>query len=73
MSRVPRWGIVLAVALCVRGAYLLTAHGPAFDAPLIDADYYDFLGEQLARGEGFPPGPFWQPPLYPMLLGALYG
>jgi 4-amino-4-deoxy-L-arabinose transferase-like glycosyltransferase len=72
VSRVPRWGIVLAVALCVRGAYLLTAHGPAFDAPLIDADYYDFLGEQLARGEGFPPGPFWQPPLYPVLLGALY-
>ncbi|WP_434385586.1 tetratricopeptide repeat protein [Melittangium boletus] len=59
-------------ALAVRGAYLLTAHGPAFDAPLIDADYYDYLGTRLARGEGFDPGPFWQPPLYPLVLGGLY-
>lgn len=70
--RVPPWALVLGVALVVRGAYLLTAHGPAFDAPLIDADYYDALGERLARGAGFPQGPFWQPPLYPMVLGALY-
>jgi 4-amino-4-deoxy-L-arabinose transferase-like glycosyltransferase len=64
--------LVLSVALGVRAAYLLTAHGPAFDAPLIDADYYDFLGVQLAHGAGFPEGPFWQPPLYPLVLGALY-
>ncbi|HYH95299.1 MAG TPA: GlcNAc transferase, partial [Hyalangium sp.] len=72
LARVPLWGLILAVALCVRLAYLLTARGPAFDAPLIDADYYDALGGQLARGEGFPEGPFWQPPLYPVVLGALY-
>lgn len=72
LTRVPLWALVLAVALAVRAAYLLTAHGPAFDAPLIDADYYDFLGERLARGEGFPEGPFWQPPLYSLVLGALY-
>ncbi len=65
-------GLVFAVALAVRAAYLLTASGPAFDAPLVDADYYDFLGERLAQGEGFPEGPFWQPPLYPVVLGALY-
>ena len=70
--RVPPWAIVLAAAFAVRGAYLLTAHGPAFESPLIDADYYDYLGERLARGEGFPEGPFWQPPLYPLVLGALY-
>lgn len=69
----PVWALVLAVALGVRLAYLLTAHGPAFDAPLIDADYYDYLGTRLARGEGFDPGPFWQPPLYPLVLGGLYG
>jgi 4-amino-4-deoxy-L-arabinose transferase-like glycosyltransferase len=69
---VPTWAIVLAVALGVRLAYLLTARGPAFDAPLIDADYYDYLGERLARGEGFDAGPFWQPPLYPLVLGGLY-
>lgn len=72
-ARVPVWALVLAVALGVRLAYLLTAHGPAFDAPLIDADYYDYLGARLARGEGFDPGPFWQPPLYPLVLGGLYG
>ncbi|HYO59525.1 glycosyltransferase family 39 protein [Archangium sp.] len=71
-ARVPTWAFVLAVALGVRLAYLLTARGPAFDAPLIDADYYDYLGERLARGEGFDPGPFWQPPLYPLVLGGLY-
>jgi 4-amino-4-deoxy-L-arabinose transferase-like glycosyltransferase len=70
---VPVWALVLAVALGVRLAYLLTARGPAFDAPLIDADYYDYLGARLARGEGFDPGPFWQPPLYPLVLGGLYG
>ncbi|WP_232293697.1 tetratricopeptide repeat protein [Stigmatella aurantiaca] len=72
LSRLPLPVFVLAVALAVRGAYLLTAHGPAFDAPLVDADYYDSLGERLARGEGFPEGPFWQPPLYPAVLGGLY-
>ncbi|OJT17139.1 GlcNAc transferase [Archangium sp. Cb G35] len=72
-ARVPVWALVLAVGLGVRLAYLLTAHGPAFEAPLIDADYYDYLGTRLARGEGFDPGPFWQPPLYPLVLGGLYG
>ncbi|MFY0572071.1 GlcNAc transferase [Archangium lansingense] len=71
-ARVPAWALVLVVALGVRLAYLLTARGPAFDAPLIDADYYDYLGARLARGEGFDAGPFWQPPLYPLLLGGLY-
>jgi hypothetical protein len=70
--RVPIWGFVFTVAIGTRLAYLLTARGPAFDAPLIDADYYDYLGARLARGEGFDPGPFWQPPLYPLALGGLY-
>ncbi|MFN7135361.1 MAG: ArnT family glycosyltransferase, partial [Myxococcales bacterium] len=64
--------VCAVVAFTARLAYLLTARGPAFTDPLIDADYYDFLGERLARGEGFPDGPFWQPPLYPIVLGALY-
>ncbi|HSP77685.1 MAG TPA: glycosyltransferase family 39 protein [Myxococcaceae bacterium] len=72
MRKVEGWW-VFAVALGVRLAYLATARGPAFDEPLIDADYYDFLGARLAEGLGFPPGPFWQPPLYPLFLGGLYG
>jgi len=60
------------LALLVRIAYFATADGVGFADPLIDADYNDALGEALSRGEEFPPGPFWQPPLYPILLGALY-
>ncbi len=63
---------VAILALLVRVAYLLSAHGPAFGDPLMDADYYDYLGERLARGQGFEPGVFWQPPLYPLFLGGLY-
>lgn len=63
---------VFTFALAVRFVYLLTADGPSFQDPLIDADYYDYLGVRLASGEGFPPGPFWQPPLYPLVLGGLY-
>ena len=66
------WRGPMLLALLVRVAYFATADGVGFNEPLIDADYNDALGEALSRGEGFPPGPFWQPPLYPVLLGALY-
>ena len=65
-------GLVFLVTLVVRIAYLATADGPSFHDPLIDGDYYDYLGARLASGQGFDPGPFWQPPLYPLLLGGLY-
>jgi len=64
--------IVFVVTLVVRLAYFATAHGPSFQDPLIDGDYYDYLGARLASGQGFDAGPFWQPPLYPLLLGGLY-
>lgn len=63
---------VLGTALAVRFLYFATTHSPSFRDPLIDGDYYDYLGWRLATGEGFEPGPFWQPPLYPLVLGALY-
>jgi 4-amino-4-deoxy-L-arabinose transferase-like glycosyltransferase len=66
------WPLVAAIALAVRLAYMLTADGPAFHNPILDADYYDFLGDRLATGAGFPDEPFWQPPFYPLLLGWLY-
>jgi hypothetical protein len=64
--------IVFGVALFVRLVYLLTAAGPAFDHPIIDADSNDAMGMRVASGQGFGPGPFWQPPLYPLVLAALY-
>jgi hypothetical protein len=71
-SRLLGWPLIAAIALAVRLAYLATAHGPAFDHPIIDADYYDFLGARIASGAGTPDEPFWQPPLYPLFLGGLY-
>lgn len=63
---------VVLVALAVRLLYLATARSPSFADPLIDADYYDYLGERLSQGQGFPDPVFWQPPLYPLLLAGLY-
>jgi 4-amino-4-deoxy-L-arabinose transferase-like glycosyltransferase len=71
-ARLLGWPLVAAIALVIRLAYLLTADGPAFDHPILDADYYDFLGARLATGAGFPDEPFWQPPFYPLWLGWLY-
>jgi 4-amino-4-deoxy-L-arabinose transferase-like glycosyltransferase len=68
--RLALW--VFGAAVAIRLLYFATTHSPSFRDPLIDGDYYDFLAERIARGEGFEPGPFWQPPLYPLLLGALY-
>ncbi len=63
---------VFLVTVALRWVYFATADGPSFADPLIDGDYYDYLGSRLASGEGFDPGPFWQPPLYPVVLGLLY-
>lgn len=71
-ERLLGWPLVAAIALVVRLAYLLTAHGDAFDNPIIDADYYDHLATRVATGAGFPDEPFWQPPFYPLILGWLY-
>lgn len=69
-SRTEVW--VALAALAVRLLYLATAKSPSFADPLLDADYYDYLGERLSAGEGFPDPVFWQPPLYPLLLAGLY-
>jgi 4-amino-4-deoxy-L-arabinose transferase-like glycosyltransferase len=63
---------VFAAALAVRLAYLATARGPAFDDPLGDADIFDAVGERVASGQGFGTGPFWQPPLYTLVLAAVF-
>jgi 4-amino-4-deoxy-L-arabinose transferase-like glycosyltransferase len=69
-DRLVLW--VFGTTLAVRLLYLATARSPAFQDPLIDGDYYDYLGARIASGAGFDEGPFWQPPLYPLILGAAY-
>src|SRR5688572_2549965 len=60
------------VAALVRVAYVATADGPAFTDPIVDAAAYDHIARALMRGAGFPPGPFYQPPLEPLVVGLLF-
>jgi len=63
---------VFLLALFVRLLYFATARGVAFEIPLVDADYYDMLGEAAGKSFGSLHAPFRQPPLYPALLGIAY-
>ena len=66
--------VVLVVALLVRGLYLVQLAGnPFFHYPIVDAQAYDEMATAIARGEDPYPGrAYFQPPLYPYFLGALY-
>jgi len=64
---------VFAVALALRALYLFDIRdNPFYDSPIIDAQYYRDLGWALSRGEGTGHAPFMMPPLYPLLLAALF-
>ncbi|MFT5285378.1 MAG: tetratricopeptide (TPR) repeat protein [Planctomycetota bacterium] len=46
---------------------------PLVQVPLSDPAYYHIWASALSQGEGFrDAAPFWLPPLYPWVLGALY-
>jgi tetratricopeptide (TPR) repeat protein len=66
--------VVLGVAaLGVRLAYLWQSRsGPTFYLPVVDADTYHQMAMRLARAEGMAGSFFWQPFLYPYLLGQFY-
>ncbi len=65
---------IFAVALVLRFAYLSEIDSsPFFDAPVVDARTYADAARELAAGAWLGPGaPFWQPPLYPYFLGAVW-
>ena len=65
---------VFALALLVRLYYLHEIRAsPLFTAPVVDARTYTedarYLSDVSFAGR---PAPFWQPPLYPVLLGVLF-
>ena len=66
--------LVGLLALVLRLLYLgESASSPFFTSPVVDARTY--VDEALALAGGAwagPPGPFWQPPLYPYLLGFIF-
>ncbi|MGH2571870.1 MAG: tetratricopeptide repeat protein, partial [bacterium] len=66
--------ILFVVALALRLAIVLEARdGLRFQAPLIDAKTYDDSARAITeRGPTALEVPYYQPPLYPMLLGAFY-
>ena len=71
------WSVALCLfvfALIWRLFYLhqIAAHSPFFDTPVVDAQTYFQQARQLATEFTLGDEPFWQPPLYPAFLGALY-
>ena len=65
---------VFALALSARLYYLCEIRAsPLFTAPVVDARTYAeearYLSDISFAGR---PAPFWQPPLYPLLLGVLF-
>ena len=64
---------VLAFAVLTRLAYLADFRDDAFyEVLLADAARYDRWAQAIAAGREFEPGAYYQAPLYPYLLGALY-
>ena len=75
LPSMARWiGAVFLLALAVRVVYILEIDAsPLFSHPAVDSLTYTQHAERLAAGNwlGRGSGPFWQPPLYPYLLGVL--
>ena len=66
-------GAVFLVALAVRLIVVLQSrHDPFFAFPIIDSATYDRMAWDYARGRALSDGAYWQPPLYPWLLGLFY-
>jgi len=75
LSWIERYGVlaVFALALAVRAAYLLELRGSLlFELLLGDARRYDQWAREIAAGDWMGKEVFYQAPLYPYLLGALY-
>ena len=72
LTRRP-WLTVASVALLIHSAFILESHRHVFfQVPVVDAATYHNFATLIARGDPGPREAFWQPPLYPYLLAALY-
>ena len=64
--------LVWGAAFALRLLYIFQSQrSPFYDFPLVDAKTYTQAAAAIALGH-FGDQPFWQPPLYPHFLGALY-
>ncbi len=67
-----RLALVWGAAFALRLLYIFQSQrSPFYDFPLVDAKTYTQTAAAMALGH-FGDQPFWQPPLYPHFLGALY-
>jgi len=65
--------VIFLVAIAVRVAHIWAFRDtPLFDVLLGDAGAYDAWGQRLAGGDWVGTDVFYQAPLYPYFLGALY-
>ena len=67
--------LIFATALVLRLLYIYEiADNPFFSSPVVDAYTYAQQARVIAAGHwlDYTPEPFWQPPLYPWLTGAVY-
>src|SRR5579862_2966758 len=67
------WTGVMMLALAVRLLHVWAIRSTLlFDQPVSDAHAYDAWAQRIAAGEWIGRGVFYQAPLYPYVLGALY-
>jgi Flp pilus assembly protein TadD len=71
-SRGWLWGILGAGALLRLGYLAELRRTPFFEPLLLDLAAYDAWARRIAAGEWVGGGVFYQDPLYPYLLGAVY-
>ena len=72
-SALLRMAVVFCLAFAVRMLYLYEIHdNPFFHHMLIDENSYDQWGQEIAAGDWLGKEIFYQDPLYPYFLGALY-
>lgn len=65
--------VVGAFAAAVQAVYVLDLRdSPTFATPIIDERTYFDQACAAARGERMSEGAFWQPPLFPFLLGQVF-
>ncbi len=67
------WLLLVAVlGFGVRLAYYFESDDPTFIHPIVDSSEYDFYASKIAHGQNPWSGAFTRPPLYPIMLGAVY-
>lgn len=69
----PYFALLLMLALALRIAAVIVLRGDLrIQDPMLDGRYYLELATRLAQGGGWPPGPVFMTPLYPLLLSLLF-